>query len=197
MSRVDLSGKTFGRLYVIGPGFGAKRNAFWRVKCECGQRRVLRTNRLTNGGQKSCGCLRGERLGEWQTKCRVKIVDGKRKCSKCKRMRPVGMFVSSKKTYSGLLCRCKECSTIAMWTTKHRISFDEGRRLLKLRNRGCSICGRKHSNRISEIHLDHNHRSGQVRGFLCGNCNRALGLLRESSQIIRAMLAYIVKWDKV
>jgi hypothetical protein len=50
----------------------------------------------------------------------------------------------------------------------------------------CEICGRE-----DRIHLDHNHVTGAFRGWLCLNCNRALGLVRDNPVILRALAAYL------
>lgn len=39
--------------------------------------------------------------------------------------------------------------------------------------------------------IDHSHASGQLRGFLCGNCNRALGLADDSPELLRKMADYL------
>lgn len=39
--------------------------------------------------------------------------------------------------------------------------------------------------------VDHDHESGRVRGLLCGNCNIALGHLKESVERIHGLLAYV------
>lgn len=61
---IDLTGKTFGRWYVIErtpndrPGV-----TLWKCQCECGmiKDRVLYTS-LVGGGSNSCGCLRSDML---------------------------------------------------------------------------------------------------------------------------------------
>jgi hypothetical protein len=35
------------------------------------------------------------------------------------------------------------------------------------------------------------HASGMVRGMLCGNCNRGIGLLKHSPAILGAAAAYV------
>ena len=44
---------------------------------------------------------------------------------------------------------------------------------------GCQACGGHNSNG-KRLYMDHNHETGQFRGFLCFACNTALGLLQES-----------------
>lgn len=57
--RVDLSGQTFGKLWVSFPaGWWDKRGYFYCV-CECGQLRIVRSNALTTGNTISCGCSPG------------------------------------------------------------------------------------------------------------------------------------------
>ena len=54
----DLTGKRFGRLVAIRPT--EKRSCkgiIWQCECDCGNITYIRTNNLTNGHIKSCGCL--------------------------------------------------------------------------------------------------------------------------------------------
>ena len=39
--------------------------------------------------------------------------------------------------------------------------------------------------------VDHNHRTGVVRGLLCTHCNCLLGFARENVVTLRAAMAYI------
>jgi hypothetical protein len=52
----------------------------------------------------------------------------------------------------------------------------------------CAICKSKPKERL---HVDHDHVSGKIRGLLCGNCNRAIGLLKDSPAIIRSAAGYL------
>ena len=62
MSRhaVDLTGRGYGRLFVLGRGTGPGRGVYWLCVCACGQRRNIRADYLTNGAIVSCGCARRE-----------------------------------------------------------------------------------------------------------------------------------------
>ncbi len=58
----DLSGKTFGKLFVIEyAGVSSSRNSIWRCRCSCDNKIVLVTGASLNAGRtKSCGCLKFE-----------------------------------------------------------------------------------------------------------------------------------------
>lgn len=48
-------------------------------------------------------------------------------------------------------------------------------------------------NRLS---VDHCHTTGKVRGLLCDNCNKSLGLLKDSIEIVSNMLIYLQNGKK-
>jgi hypothetical protein len=61
MKRVDLTGKTFGRLTVVGkasktPG----RKWKWLCRCECGGEATPTSAALLQGKTKSCGCAKND-----------------------------------------------------------------------------------------------------------------------------------------
>ena len=39
--------------------------------------------------------------------------------------------------------------------------------------------------------LDHDHKTGKFRGWLCTRCNRAAGLLSESVEVISGLAEYV------
>jgi len=59
---------------------------------------------------------------------------------------------------------------------KYGITLDEYDALLEQQGGGCAICGRKPASK--RLSVDHDHRSGRVRGILCDGCNRAIGVLK-------------------
>jgi hypothetical protein len=83
---------------------------------------------------------------------------------------------------------------------KHRynLSLDDYNSMLIAQDYKCAICGVHQDNLKKRLHLDHDHITGQVRGLLCGHCNRGLGDARENISILENMILYLKKYnDKV
>lgn len=57
----------------------------------------------------------------------------------------------------------------------------------------CHSCGKFESECAQKLHMDHDHKTGCFRGWLCPGCNMALGLLQDKFQRIIQLLAYLVK----
>lgn len=52
----------------------------------------------------------------------------------------------------------------------------------------CEICGSD-----KRICYDHDHTTGKHRGWLCDNCNKALGHVRDNAATLRALADYLEK----
>ena len=55
----------------------------------------------------------------------------------------------------------------------------------------CNICGcdltmptQTRGQALSTAVIDHNHETGNLRGLLCNACNKGIGLLKDSPEII-------------
>ncbi len=60
----------------------------------------------------------------------------------------------------------------------------------------CCAGGGLHQNQTDKkLNVDHNHDTGEVRGLLCGSCNRALGLLKDNKQTLLALHSYLEKYN--
>jgi hypothetical protein len=60
-TKVDITGKIFNRLKVIDYSHTDKRSkSYWKCVCECGNEVIVRSDSLTSGNTKACGCLSKE-----------------------------------------------------------------------------------------------------------------------------------------
>jgi len=59
----------------------------------------------------------------------------------------------------------------------------------------CDVCGvtREHA----RICVDHCHSTNRARGFLCQNCNVALGYANDNEQILQGLINYLRKYQHV
>lgn len=61
-SFIDLTGMSFGRIYVIERnGYDKSGKILWKCKCSCGEIKNIRGNDLRSGKVLSCGCLGKEK----------------------------------------------------------------------------------------------------------------------------------------
>lgn len=54
----------------------------------------------------------------------------------------------------------------------------------------CYIC-RRAKGTTKKLAVDHNHKTGRVRGLLCGPCNRYLGYVHDSQAAYARGVAYL------
>lgn len=60
----------------------------------------------------------------------------------------------------------------------------------RVRPEFCEICGSKGGKR-NGIVVDHNHKTGKFRGWLCSNCNTIIGLSDEDTKRLHKIIDYI------
>jgi len=83
---------------------------------------------------------------------------------------------------------CRKCNTA------RRLALKSGMTVLEIlseedgRGKPCGICKRRPG-----THFDHNHETGEFRGWLCNNCNSALGLLGDNPDIVKRAYYYLKK----
>lgn len=124
-------------------------------------------------------------------------------CNKCK--------TPSLDFYKGQTC-CKTCSKAASkkWKQNNQdkvkdyhldngygIKIEEYNSMLAAQNGACKICLKPESSLDSrsklpkKLAVDHCHKTGKVRGLLCYNCNRGIGLLKDDYDIVQRAAEYL------
>ena len=90
----------------------------------------------------------------------------------------------------------KEKDFVRNLRKKFNLSKDEYNKMLADQGGGCSICKATKSLSGKALAVDHCHTTGKVRSLLCNECNTAIGLLKENTEIITSALEYIKKFKK-
>ena len=98
--RMDLTGKRYGRLIVLGPANQSEEGAdCWICKCDCGNTVECTKDNLRRGRTRSCGCLREEQRKKNMEKA-IHFVDGTcveriaaRKSTSCNRSGYRGVYM--------------------------------------------------------------------------------------------------------
>lgn len=60
MKLIDLTGRIFGRLKVVGRNPGTYKHPHWDCICECGNKAIVGGGHLPSGHTTSCGCVNRE-----------------------------------------------------------------------------------------------------------------------------------------
>lgn len=71
---------------------------------------------------------------------------------------------------------------------KYNIDLISYNKLIDLQNNVCAIC-----KNTGKLHVDHDHITGIVRGLLCMNCNTGIGNLKDSPELLRSAINYLLQ----
>lgn len=64
-------------------------------------------------------------------------------------------------------------------------------RLYRFQDGRCAGCQRA-TGRTKRLAVDHNHLTGEVRGLLCGPCNRMVGWYRDDPSTFERLVRYLL-----
>ena len=92
----------------------------------------------------------------------------------------------TRKYYRNNKTKCKE-----LWLKgKYGLRLQDFKKLLTKQKNKCKICGTLFTETLLP-HVDHNHKTGKIRGILCQFCNHGLGNFRDNSQWLRKAAKYL------
>ena len=132
-------------------------------------------------------------------------------CNKCRESKPLTAYYRNKYTRDGFNNRCKDCekknykSTPTLkqqkkesrWRIKYGITVDEYNKLFLKQKGVCAVCGKPETivcgGTLRTLSVDHNHKTGKVRGLLCASCNTALGYVKDDKEHLLELALYLEK----
>lgn len=132
---------------------------------------------------------------------RLRDESGNKFCPTCEQWKPEDQFNRASRSSDGLDYRCRRCQGSAQKKARYGISLDEFEELLRIQGGRCAICPVEVVADGRRLAIDHDHRCcpgtiscGKcIRGILCPNCNRGLGLFQEDFELVKAAAAYLLR----
>ena len=130
-----------------------------------------------------------------QTATASKYPQGYFKPKPCRCCKEVFTPNAPSELYCSDLCKDKGLMN-AYLMRNYKITFRTYRLMLESQNNLCKICGSEGFIMNKDRHkmklvIDHCHSTGKVRGLLCHNCNRALGLFKDSQGSLIKAIDYL------
>jgi len=75
--------------------------------------------------------------------------------------------------------------------TNYNLSLEDYNTILKSQNYRCAICKKPENKLKQQLSVDHNHKTGKIRGLLCPDCNRGLGCFKDNKNLLRLAIKYL------
>lgn len=78
--------------------------------------------------------------------------------------------------------------------TQYGITLEDYKLLREQQFSRCAICGAHETKgQYGRLYVDHDHKTGKVRGLLCSHCNLGIGKFNEDVSIMNRAMIYIVQ----
>ena len=144
-----------------------------------------------------------------------------KRCPKCRQNLPSSRFSRNKTMHGGLQCWCVDCNKkaarayyiknqdklrvqrleynhsdqgqkvqrVLYLKKRYNLSVKEHKQMYIDQNGCCAVCGEAVP--YDEVHTDHDHGTGKVRGLLCMGCNHMLGRAKDNPDILTRGAEYL------
>ena len=74
---------------------------------------------------------------------------------------------------------------------KYSITPKQKKELIIKQHGVCAICGKLPNGRFKTLHIDHDHKTGRIRGLLCYSCNSGVGNFRDDVVLLLKAAKYL------
>lgn len=137
---------------------------------------------------------------------------GLKKCVHCKDPKTKEDFYPSISYKSGYRLECIECAKkkskkypksseqikAGHLRCDYGITPEIYKRMLIEQNNVCAICGKEetvknYKDKVSSLAVDHDHKTGKIRGLLCQKCNSGLGKFEDNEDNMLKAVEYLRK----
>ena len=106
-------------------------------------------------------------------------------------------FLKDPSSKHGVKSICTNCNRDYLFRKKYGITLPEYNNMLDSQSGMCKICNSdKAGGRYGRFHVDHCHNTGKVRGLLCHNCNRAIGMMNDDISVLKNAIIYLSEFQK-
>ncbi len=100
--------------------------------------------------------------------------------------------------YKNHVKKLKEINNYSIFKSYYGITIEEYDKMLEEQNTVCWICGSKEIAKnkygnIKKLAIDHNHKTGKIRGCLCTKCNIGLGYFKDNPLVLIKAAKYLLK----
>jgi Recombination endonuclease VII len=123
-----------------------------------------------------------------------------RKCRTCNKIKDIKEFYRmsiGKKTTQPDCTKCRSDKEFARGLMRfYGMTVEQYEAILLEQDNKCACCGRHKSEFKRRLHVDHNHKTGEIRGLLCTLCNPLIGYAKEDPKHLQQAVDYIVKFKK-
>ena len=119
----------------------------------------------------------------------------KKVCNRCNRLLPISLFQKNQHGKNNRTVRqsCNDCRNLIDGTpvpTKIKREWEAKKPHMEIWQ--CPICNKKTIPGLtSKVVLDHDHRTGIPRAWICDSCNTGLGRFKDDTEVMKKAIEYL------
>lgn len=202
--RAEMLGRKFTKLTPVEVVNEKKKHLVYKCQCDCGNIIEVAGYSLRNGNTKSCGCIRKPNLVGFENDHSIVISKVRNqmwniKCKHCGEEHIQNQREIRNNAYTRSCSKFKPFNYTGLdkrdviIRNQYGITLEQYNNMLEAQNYTCAICGNGDEVEGRRLAIDHCHTTGEVRGLLCGKCNRALGLFYDNKDLLSKAIKYLTK----